>query len=275
MEARAGMADYRFNPKLHKRRVLTRADYTVYSVNGLAVRNVAQPDEEFGNFATQDDFPDLIPKGEIWISEKIAEREGVFFIANALTQLALQARGASSERCYDEGLEVERLLREKLNGVAFRDAKPHKKVPDEIYLGQYIELPDSRGPVEVWLIDGNLARSYYKTDYTEGGHDYVYPWVPRSEIWVEDGVDHRELPFIVAHEYLERRLMRDAGLKYDPAHEVCAKVEFDLRKNAKVKGFLAPGRRKVGKADLPRLTSQQLFTFVVKNYVESSRSTQR
>jgi hypothetical protein len=55
-------------------------------------------------------------------------------------------------------------------------------------------------------------------------------------------VDHREIPYITAHEYLERRLMRDAGLEYDPAHEVCSAVEFDLRKNGRVKllTFLKP-----------------------------------
>src|SRR5689334_6940872 len=128
-EGRFGMSQNHYDPKLHKRRVLAHEDYTVYSVNGLTVRNVAKPDEEFGNFATQDDFPNLIPQGEIWISEKLCAKEGVFFIANALTQLSRQAAGAT-ERAYDDGLEVERLLREKLNGVEFRDGKPHKRVPD-------------------------------------------------------------------------------------------------------------------------------------------------
>jgi len=261
------MAVTHYRPKLHKRLILTHTDYTVYSVNALTVRNAAKPDEEFGNFATCDDFPDLIPKGEIWISEKIAAREGVFFIANALTQLARQAAGAT-DKAYDDGIQVEQQLREKINGVAFRDGKPHKHVPDEIYLEAYITLPDPQGPVEVWLIDGNLARSYYKTDYTEGGHGYVYPWVPKPQIWVEDGVDHREIPYITAHEYLERRLMRDAGLGYDHAHEVCSTVEFDLRKNAPVKQFLASGRRKIHKRDLPRLTTPEIFDYVLKHYVK-------
>src|SRR5439155_19921442 len=85
------MSKNRFRPKLHKRRILTHTECTVYSVNGFTVRNVAKPDEEFGNFATADEFPNLIPKGEIWISEKLADEEGVFFIANALTQLRRQA----------------------------------------------------------------------------------------------------------------------------------------------------------------------------------------
>src|SRR3954453_20712174 len=112
------MGSNHFDPKLNKKRVLSHAEHTVYSVNGLAVRNAAKPDEEFGNFATQDEFPDLIPKGEIWISEKLAAKEGVFFIANALTQLKRQAEGAT-DKAYDDGLEVERLLRQKLNGVEF------------------------------------------------------------------------------------------------------------------------------------------------------------
>src|SRR5262245_28486636 len=106
------MSGNHYDPKLHKKRILSHADYTVYSVNARPGRNVAQPDEEFGNFAMQDEFPNLIPKGKIWISEKVAEREGIFFIANALTRLSRQAAGAT-EKAYEDGLEVERLLREK------------------------------------------------------------------------------------------------------------------------------------------------------------------
>jgi hypothetical protein len=260
------MAGNHYTPKLNKHRVLTHAEYTVYAVNAFAVRDAAQPDEEFGNFATRDEFKNLIPKGEIWISEKLAEKEGVFFIANALTQQARQAAGAT-DRAYDDGLEVEQLLRVKLNGIEYRDGKPHRHVPRDIYLEPYITLPDPEGPVEVWLIDGNLARSYYKTDYTEGGHGYVYPWVPRQEIWVEDGVDRREVPFIVSHEYLERRLMRDEELDYDTAHEICSKVEFNLRKCKGATPLLVRGRRKLTKPDLPRLTGDDVFDYVKRTYV--------
>jgi len=252
------MSRNHFSPKLNKKRVLTHTDHTVYSVNGFAVRNAAKPDEEFGNFATRDEFPDLIPADEIWISEKLAAKEGVFFIANALTRLAREAAGAT-EKSYDDGLEVERLLRERLTGISFRDGKPHERVPDEIYLEEYVTLPDPRGPVKVWLVNGNLARSYYKTDYTEGGHGYVYPWVPEPEIWVEDGVDRREVPFIVCHEYLERRLMRDRRLGYDHAHEICSAVEFDLRLARGLTPLLTGGHRKIDKRDLPRLTAERVF----------------
>jgi len=261
------MSENHFDPPLHKKRVLAHTDYTVYSVNALAVRNAAQPDEEFGNFATRDEFADLIPEGEIWISEKLAPKEGVFFIANALTQLKQQADGRKPEDAYDAGIEVERQLREKLNGVEFRDGKPHRHVPEDIYLSQYTTLPDPQGPVEVWLVDGNLVRSYYKTDYTEGGHGYVYPWVPRNEIWIEDGVDHREIPFILSHEYLERRMMRDEDIDYDTAHEYASELEFDLRKARGATPLLASGHRKITKKDLPRLTGDEVFEYILRTYV--------
>lgn len=261
-----GMNRHHFAPKLNKKRVLTHADYTVYSVNGFAVRNVAQPDEEFGNFAMRDGFPSLIPKGEIWISEKLASREGIFFIANALTQAKFQADGAT-EKAYDAGLAVERQLRENLNGIAFRDGKPHKQVPKVIYQELYTTLADPDGPVKIWIVDGNRVRSYYKTDYTEGGHGYVYPWVPRPEIWIEDGVDRREVPFIICHEYVERRLMRDLELEYDRAHAICSRVEFDLRK-ARGATPLLSGRSKLHRDDLERLTCDDVFEFVQKTYLK-------
>lgn len=260
------MKKYHYDPKLRKRRVLSHEDYTVYSVNGLTVRNVAQPDEEFGNYAMHEEFPNLIPKDEIWISEKLAAKEGIFFIAAALTRLKRQAAGAT-DKAYEDSLEVERALREKINGVEFRDGKPHKQVPAAIYLEEYVTLPDPQGPVRVWLIDGNLARSYYKTDYTEGGHGYVYRWVPRGEIWVEAALERGELPYVISHEYLELRLMRDRKLSYDDAHEIAAKLEFRLREGKGLMRVLAPGKDRLGKADLPRLTRPEVFAYVTGHYL--------
>jgi len=258
----------RYDPKLNKRQYLTHADCTVYTVNGLAVRNASEPDEEFGNFATHDEFPDCIGNREVWISEKLASKEGVFFVANALTYLSRVAAGAT-DRAYDAGIEIERSLRESINGIEFRDGRPHKRVPEAIYLGEYLTLPDPKGDVTVYLIDGNMARSYYKTDYTQGGHGYVYPWVPKQQIWIEDGSDHRELPFIVCHEYLERRLMRDARLGYDRAHEIASALEFDLRKGTGLTKLLTAGR-KIGKADLPGLTDEAVYEFVNAHYRHAS-----
>jgi hypothetical protein len=101
----------------------------------------------------------------------------------------------------------------------------------------------------------------------EGGHGYVYPWVPRGEIWVERDLDEAEVPFILAHEYTELRLMRDAGMSYDRAHEASSRVEFDLRKPPTRAAFPGFGRRRPGKADLPHLTAPEYFEYVTRHYL--------
>lgn len=264
-----GKPQRRFAPRLDKRLIACQEGHNVYAVNAFAVRNTTQPDEEFGNFATSDQFPDVIEKTDIWISDRVVETEATFFIANALAQLAARERGLSNENAYEAGQEAEQDLRERIVGVKYRDGKPHRHVPEAIYAEPYLTLDDPEFPVKVWRIDGNLVRSYYKTDYTEGGHGQVYPWVPKREIWVEKDLDRREVPFILSHEYLEMRLMRDEGIDYDTAHETAARMEFDLRKGKGIARLLVPGRRRrLTKKDLPRLVGAEVFAFFKEAYLQ-------
>jgi hypothetical protein len=256
-------------PKLNKRLIARHDDYDFYAVDAYAVRDVALPCEEFGNFATRDEFRTLIPKGEIWLAHQTIENEGLFFMANALTQRKEIARGVPPDKAYTKGIEVERLLREKLNHLKFRGAAPQKRVPPEVYVCKYATLPDKDAVIDVWIVDGNVVRSLYKTDYTEGGHGFVYPWVPSREIWIEKSLDPREMPYIVVHEFIEHRLMRDLKVDYDTAHDICSRVEFKLRKNERVKLFLAPGRRKLHKRDLPKLASEDFFNYVVHHFLKT------
>jgi hypothetical protein len=269
MTAAVRNGKHHLRPKLHKCFVATHADWDVYSVDASFVRNIAQPDEEFGNFATRAEFPTLIPRREIWIGERTLDKEGVFFIADALTRMRQQEQGIPEERAYTAGLNIERALREKLTGLKFRGGRPHKRVPPVVYVEPYITLPDVKFPVEVWLVDGNVVRSLYKTDYTEGGHGYVYRWVPKHEIWIEKDLDRWELPFILSHEYLELRLMRDRGIDYDRAHAIAARVEFNLRKGRGARPLLS-GRRRLSKRDLPRLTGEEVFGYILKTYVRKA-----
>jgi hypothetical protein len=150
--------------------------------------------------------------------------------------------------------------------VKFRDGRPHSRVPRRIYAEPYVTLPDREGPVEVRFVDGNLVRSIYKTDYVEGGHGYVYPWVPRRQIWVEKDLERSEVPYIVGHEYTEFRLMRDKALEYDRAHAISSRVEYALREGGQLLSRLAPGTRRLTMAALPGLTSDAYFDDVLKHH---------
>lgn len=255
-----------FNPPLRKRHVQTVEPYEVYTVSAFAIRNAAQPDEEFDNVAIPPDFPDLIKDGEIWTAESTFRREGQFFIANAVAELDALAAGKSKSDAYDAGIRAERKRRAKVTGLKFRNGRPHRRVPESIYRRRYAVIPDKEGPITVWLVDGCLVRCYYKTDYTEGGHGEVYRWVPKGEIWVESNIDADELPYIVAHEYTELRLMRECGYEYDRAHAICAEMEFDLRKADERRRFPGFSRERMRREDLATLVMGEFFGYVRQHY---------
>src|SRR5438132_13451042 len=112
-------------PTLNKRLVLRHGEYAAYSVNALAVRDRSNNDEEFTHFATHKEFPRLIPKGEIWVADHLADCEGVYFIADALTRLKEIEAGVPEETAYEAGLNVERFLRHRLDGAEYRGGRPH------------------------------------------------------------------------------------------------------------------------------------------------------
>ncbi len=259
----------RFDPPLNKHFLTEIEGYALYAVNAFAIRNAAEPDEEFDSFATHDEFPDLIPKDQIWLSDKSLPREGRFIITDAVARLKARDQGLSESKAYDVGLAVERTMREQLTGIKYRDGRPQRRSPAKLHRRLYFTLRDVRGPIEVWVINGHLVRCLYKTDYTEGGHGYVYPWCPKHEIWLDDNLERAEMPLIVAHEYTELRLMRDEQMKYDRAHEICAEVEFALRRRDSRAEFPGLSRRKLTRADLPALTRPEFFEYVLNRYARN------
>jgi hypothetical protein len=251
---------------LNKTHVTTLRGYRVITVDAFGVRSLTRHDEEFTNFAIHTDFPSMIPPGEVWIDERLYEAEGLFCLVNAMVHLKKLEEGKPEDRAYNAGVKAERLLREQLIGVKFRGPKPHKRTPPGVAIGHYATLPDPKGPIEAQLVDGNLVRCLYRTDYVEGGHGYVYPWVPKGQIWLEQGVAVRELPFVLAHEYTELRLMRDEGLEYDPAHAIAAKVEFALREGDALLKLLSPTGSRLTRADVPRLATEEFIRAVKRRY---------
>jgi hypothetical protein len=238
----------------------------VFSVDAYGVRESSPEAEEFTLHGAKPDFPDVVPSGEVWVSRRHFSREGIFLIAHSLAALGARERGLSEDNADAAGLDAERAAREDLTGEEYRDGKPHRRVPDRLYDELYTVIPDPQGPIKVWLVDGMLARCWYKTDYAEGGHFVVYPWIIGREIWLERDADPREQPFICVHEYLELRMMRDGGLKYDDAHPIASKIEFGLRREKS--GLPLTRGRRLHKSDLPRLADADVYEHVERTYLD-------
>ena len=65
-------------------------------------------------------------------------------------------------------------------------------------------------------------------DFTHGGHDFVYNFVPWNEVWIDDEIEPNERGFVFLHEIHERNLMAK-GMKYNPAHASSSKIEYYCR----------------------------------------------
>jgi hypothetical protein len=103
------------------------------------------------------------------------------------------------------------------------------------------------GKIDVWLVNGESVRDKYYIDFTEGGHDLVYHFIPRREVWIDDDLSPKERKFVLLHELHERNLMSKALKKekhrvygkelsniYAKAHHSSSEIEYFCRHHPKM-----------------------------------------
>ncbi len=198
------------------------AGVTVWIVDGRWVRR--KLDEEFTNFGQHYRFR-FIPKNEFWIDQEHGLGEEQFFIDHLLVERRLMAGGMP----YDDALEKADAAekRERRRSEMFRQvaglgrggiiAAIHKKA-----------LLKYSGKVKVWIVRGDLVRSLYFIDFTEGGHDRVYHFVPKNEVWLDDDLGPGDRKYVLLHELHERHLMT-LGWPYYKAHRSASHIEYECR----------------------------------------------
>jgi hypothetical protein len=199
--------------------------YRIYLVDGESVRNLSDAAEEFGGVAINPQFPDLIPEKEIWIEQDSGEKEIPILIDTALYQLQQISAGKDKDDAYKAAIQREKREREAMD-LSEHHEENTGKLPKEIYVKLDKTLSDG---TKVWLVNGEEVRNHSKVDFIEGGHGYVYDFVPDDEIWLENGIDTDEIPFILYHELTERTLMKDKGMSYDKAHKIASDKEYEAR----------------------------------------------
>jgi len=71
---------------------------------------------------------------------------------------------------------------------------------------------------QIWIVDGaKVVRELYPA-FVMGGNDQRYRFNPPGDIWIDDRMAIEELEYTIAHELIERKLMRERGWSYDRAH---------------------------------------------------------
>ncbi len=208
-------------PYLEK--VATRGDHEVWIVDGAYVRG--HIDEEFTNFGQHYRYP-YIPLHEFWIDREATPDERTFFIDHLLVEHELMAKGASYADALTQADRVERRERRRAGDVRKVKQKGNG-LPDATAVHERLWKELENG-VKVWIVNGRLVRSAFDIDFTAGGHDHVYEFVPAGEVWIDDDINESERGFVLLHELHERNRMA-AGMPYSKAHAESSHLEYHCR----------------------------------------------
>lgn len=192
--------------------------FAVWLVDGMHIRK--EIDQEFTNFGHSFLFP-FIPENELWIDQEYGSmEEAKYFAKRMLVEIDLFKNGKSKDIALHLGNLVEAEERAK-----------EIKMPEDLYSSLKIaELGECEGNVKFWLINGCLVRTFIYQEFTHGGHDRIYSFVPEGEIWIDDSTHPEEREYIILHEIHERNLMLK-GMHYEKAHMSASKVENMCIKN--------------------------------------------
>lgn len=200
---------------------------SVYIVDGKYIRD--KINEEFTNFGSSYRFR-FIPKNEFWIDKEYGRcNEIKYYVKNLFVESELIKKGKGYDTALDIADKIEKRFRDMNEGIKKRHLK-RKEIIQKIHsklLKKYSKK------LKVWVVNGRYIRDYYFIDFTEGGHEYVYKFVPKNEVWIEKDLRENERPFVILHEIHERNLMKK-GMKYEHAHHSASTIEHECRKNPKL-----------------------------------------
>lgn len=81
----------------------------------------------------------------------------------------------------------------------------------------------------IYLVDGEKVRDVLDIDFTMGGNEARYSYVPPGEIWIDNAQHILDRTATALHELIERDLMLHHGMSYDTAHDAANARERALR----------------------------------------------
>jgi len=197
-------------------------DIAVWIVDGVYVRKSI--DEEFTNFGQHYRFR-FIPKNEFWIDKEFGPGEEQFFIDHLLVERKLMAAGMPYDSALEKADAVEKKERRRSEMIRLVSSLDREHVIAAVHkrpLNKY------SAKVKVWIVKGELVRSLFFIDFTEGGHDKVYHFVPKNEVWLDDDLGPGDRKYVLLHELHERHLMT-LGWPYFKAHRSASRIEYHCR----------------------------------------------
>ena len=216
------------NKNIYIKKINTVGDCAVWLVDGALIRK--EINENFVK-CSLNNKSDFVPQNEFWIDEDLDPKEYRYFIDRFIYEQGLLDSGKNYTAADKKADEFEKKERQNSPEVR-RIAQSNQNKKDLLEKIKKRIIKKFSGEIKIWLVDGNLVRSFFLLDYCEGGHDLVYPFIPKNEIWIEETISPKERKFIILHELHERYLMSQ-GKSYKNAHIGATEVEDHYRENLK------------------------------------------
>ena len=151
--------------------------YNVYYVSGYVIRR--EIDKTFPNYGSHRSFK-FIPKNEFWIDyENRNKREAKYIIINFLAFEKEIEKGKNVDDAIKIANMIEKRERHKSKWIKkLRKIKIKEKLLKKIHEKRLFgKITDK---LKIWLIDGDIVRSLFDVDFNQGGHGYVYPFIPKN-----------------------------------------------------------------------------------------------
>jgi len=207
------------------------ADFIIWIVDGKYIRD--NIDVEFTNEGQHRGF-NFIPKNEFWIDKNRNPEEDKYYIDSMIRMNKFLSEGMSYKDAVNKDDDIEKEERIKNYPKEILE-NPKKAIENKsIYLKL---LKKYSRKIKVWIVDGKTVRDLFYVQFTEGGNEKIYPFIPKNEIWIDNDLSRREIKAVLLHELHERKLMSEGGeyLKYDrradDAHKDSSRIESYCRKH--------------------------------------------
>lgn len=114
----------------------------------------------------------------------------------------------------------------------------------------YLEKIGTIDDLEIWLVNDFLVKLRHDIDFEEGMNSEAAKvrsnaddkYCPGGQMWISNNVPTDERLFIITHEIVEYRLMKEK-MSYEDAHKIANDEELVLRHAvyAKLSGEQPPG----------------------------------
>jgi hypothetical protein len=218
----------KFASRFLEKQIHKNNDFATWLVNGAMIRR--DINENFVECGGNDQYS-FVPKNQFWIDKDLDPKEYHYFISRFIYETSLISSGKKYKEANKKGDIFEKKERSKspeYKKLIKNNADINKllKKTKKKIIKRYSEN------IKVWLVNGNLVRDLFLVNFCEGGHDKIFPFIPKNEIWIEEAISPTERKFIIVHELHERYLMMQ-GKSYKNGHLGATEIEDFFRENPK------------------------------------------